>query len=150
MAYCRWSSDHGECDVYVYENVVGGFTTHVAWRRLRHKVPDSIKAMYPGTHMDRTTEEWSAQYLAAARAEREWRATLPQSEFPGMPADSEFLDLATIGPEANQTFHDGTPQECAQRLQALQAKGFNVPAGVIDRLMAEPTDIVQKLAPKWE
>lgn len=27
MAYCRWSTP--DCDVYVYEDVMGGWTTHV-------------------------------------------------------------------------------------------------------------------------
>ena len=28
MSYCRWSSDCHQSDVYVYEDVKGGFTTH--------------------------------------------------------------------------------------------------------------------------
>lgn len=33
MAYCRFSSDDFRCDVYVYEDVTGGWTTHVAGNR---------------------------------------------------------------------------------------------------------------------
>lgn len=29
MSYCRWSSDNFKCDVYVYADVSGGWTTHV-------------------------------------------------------------------------------------------------------------------------
>jgi len=30
MSYCRWSSDNWRCDLYCYEDVNGGITTHVA------------------------------------------------------------------------------------------------------------------------
>ena len=30
MSYCRFSSDDWQCDVYVYADVAGGWTTHVA------------------------------------------------------------------------------------------------------------------------
>lgn len=33
MSYCRWSSMNWMCDVYVYEDVDGGWATHVAGRR---------------------------------------------------------------------------------------------------------------------
>jgi hypothetical protein len=33
MSFCRWSSDGGQCDLYCYEDVNGGFTTHVAGSR---------------------------------------------------------------------------------------------------------------------
>src|SRR5687767_6611694 len=33
MSYCRWSTDDFQCDLYCYEDVSGGFTTHVAGRR---------------------------------------------------------------------------------------------------------------------
>lgn len=33
MSYCRFSSDDGKSDVYVYHSVQGGYVTHVAGRR---------------------------------------------------------------------------------------------------------------------
>lgn len=36
MSYCRWStdlSDNKQSDLYVYEDVMGGYTIHVASRR---------------------------------------------------------------------------------------------------------------------
>ena len=33
MSYCRWSTDNFKCDLYCYEDVNGGFTTHVASNR---------------------------------------------------------------------------------------------------------------------
>jgi hypothetical protein len=35
MSYCRWSSDHFNCDLYCYEDTAGGYTVHVATCRLR-------------------------------------------------------------------------------------------------------------------
>lgn len=29
MSYCRWSTDDGRSDVYVYHDIRGGWTTHV-------------------------------------------------------------------------------------------------------------------------
>jgi len=33
VSYCRWSSDDFQCDLYVYEDVRGGVTIHVARSR---------------------------------------------------------------------------------------------------------------------
>lgn len=34
MSYCRFSSDNFKSDVYVYADIAGGWTTHVAHSRL--------------------------------------------------------------------------------------------------------------------
>jgi hypothetical protein len=39
MSYCRWSSNDFQCDVYVYEDVAGGWTTHVACNRVVYSEP---------------------------------------------------------------------------------------------------------------
>jgi hypothetical protein len=153
MSYCRWSSDHFECDVYVYEDCSGGWTTHVAGRRRKNKLPDEIKAMY----VDMSDPEWPAKYMAAEKAAREWHDAQPCDEHPVMYAqpdgtskpgiwrtlkDSEYIDLATIGPEAGESFNDPTPGDCAERLKALQAKGFNVPQYAIDALLEEHAELL--------
>lgn len=146
MSYCRWSSDFGQCDVYVYEDVFGGWTTHVAARRLKHEPPAELRAM-PCT----TGEEW----LALHHAEQAWRDSLPSKKIPctyatpdggttpgvmRLPKDSEYLDLSTIGPQAGQTYNDPTPGACADRLEALRRAGFNVPQSAIDRLREEAAE----------
>ncbi len=145
MSYCRWSSDWGECDVYVYEDVSGGWTTHVAGRRAKHRVPDEIRAIVEGA----SPEEWAEKYLEAREAEREWKKTFPHELWPtvktdGSPgedfvawADSEYLDLQEIGSEAGESYNDPTPGDCADRLEALRAKGFNLPQYAIDALREE-------------
>lgn len=152
MSYCRWSSDHFECDVYVYANVSGAWTTHVAGRRFKHKVPDSVKAAYP----NRSDPEWVDKYMAADKAEQAWRDSFPYDEFqvnyaqpdgstkPGIyrsPKDSEYIDLKDIGPEAGATYDDSCPGECADTLVMLKAKGFNVPQHAIDALREEQVDM---------
>lgn len=147
MSYCRWSSDFFQCDVYVYEDVAGGWTTHVAGRRLKHAPPPELRAMPNRTWKD---------HLSVMQAEEAWRNSLPCDEIacitlrpdgteaPGvyrMPKDSEYIDLATIGPEAGQSFSDPTPLACATRLRALKATGFNVPQYAIDALIAESVPV---------
>lgn len=156
MSYCRWSSDFGECDVYVYEDVSGGWTTHVAGRKLKKKVPDEVKAMYPETG----DPEWVSKYMAANEAEKKWRDSLECDEHtvnylqsdgstkPGIyrsPKDSEYRDLSEVGSEAGESFNDSTPGECADRLEALRTKGFNVPQYAIDSLREEARELETEL-----
>ena len=39
MAYCRWSSMNWRCDIYCYQHVDGGYTTHVASNRVLGDIP---------------------------------------------------------------------------------------------------------------
>ncbi len=39
MAYCRWSSDNMECDLYAYEHVDGTWRIHVAVNRYQEAIP---------------------------------------------------------------------------------------------------------------
>lgn len=147
MSYCRFSSDFSECDVYVYADVSGGWTTHVAGRRLKHRVPDEIRALNDGT-----TKGW----FAAQAAERKWRDSLPCDELPCQvlqpdnttkpgvfktPKDSEYIDLAEISPLAGKTFNDETPGACADRLEEIRASGLNVPQYAIDALREEQKEL---------
>lgn len=128
MSYCRWSSDFGECDVYVYEDA-NGWVTHVARRRLKHKVPEHIKSMFPVEF----SNDWTYRYMEYVKAESEWRRSLPG---PGDDiADSEYIDLE--GPYAGESFYDATPQECAERLEDIRQSGLNVPQYAIDALREE-------------
>jgi len=147
MSYCRWSSDFGECDVYVYEHVDGGWATHVASRRLNHRVPDEIRQMPRNT---------AKEYSAAYSAERAWRDAIPSDEIPcrvagkdgktepgiyRTPKETEYLDLATISPLAGETFRDETPGDCANRLELIRKSGLNVPQYAIDALRAEQIEM---------
>jgi hypothetical protein len=128
VSYCRWSSDWGECDVYVYGDVSGGYTTHVAERRLKKTVPDEVKAVKGFVESHRALCEWKEANLKGKR---------DKPDGPFWIDDSEFFPLRYVGPEAGESYNDPTPQECANRLRDLKAKGFNVPDYAIERLDAE-------------
>lgn len=146
MSYCGWSNDFGMCDVYVYEDVSGGWTTHVAGRRIKHKPPAELVAM-PCTN----GEEFIERY----KAERAWRRSLPGKPFktaeimvggepkPGTGGweidDSEYIDLP--GPYAGESFNDPTPGTCADRLEEIRASGLNVPQYAIDALREEQAEL---------
>lgn len=130
MSYCRWSSDFFQCDVYVYADVSGGWTTHVAGRRMRYGPPETVTQMPCDTF-----DEYWAQHLAYDA----WRDSLPKDK-DGDVADSEYINLSDIGPEAGESYNDPTAAECAERLEALKASGFNVPQRAIDALRQEAVE----------
>jgi hypothetical protein len=147
VSYCRFSSSFFECDVYVYADVSGGWTTHVAGNRRKNNLPDHIKAMFP--------KDWSKSdavelYMAANEAEREWIRTQPHEVVMGknskgedVPmyflARSEFLSIESE--ESGQSYNDSSPGECADRLETLKNKGFRVPQHAIDALREEQSEM---------
>ncbi|WP_344250997.1 hypothetical protein, partial [Isoptericola hypogeus] len=98
MSYCRWSSDDHQCDVYVYEDVAGGWTTHVAGRRwvLAEPLPEPIEVS-----TDFTAKQWDQWWARGRRV-------------------SAILDRSTTEPLAlphdGETFNDPNPVACADRL----------------------------------
>jgi hypothetical protein len=121
MSYCRWSSDDFQCDVYVYEDVAGCWTTHIASRR-RH-IPDDVLASFPVVD-ENDFMSWHVRH----RAVMDW-----------LSETKDHAQLITLDhmPSSGETFHDDTPGECADRLEALRAEGFNVPQYAIDSLREE-------------
>jgi hypothetical protein len=156
VSYCRWSSDFGECDVYVYADVSGGWTTHVAGRKLKHLMPDAIKAMYPSWNEPDAAD----RYMAFHKAEQEWRDSLPHDEHPCMvydpetkqkkPSttkwvkDSEYADLPE--PYGGESYNDPSPGECAERLEDLRKAGLRVPQYAIDALREEQAEMTKAFA----
>ena len=147
MSYCRWSSDFGECDVYVYEDVHGGWTTHVAGRRLKHRVPDEIRNMPVfGEDGKFNGDVW----IEREKAQRKWRESLPSDEYQARtidgdpvtcytPKDSEYVSLIDISEFAGESFNSDTPDECADLLEEIRNSGLNVPQYAIDELREEAT-----------
>ena len=115
MSYCRFSSDCYQSDVYVYADVSGGFTTHVAGRKRRPLKPVPVP---PPDDEDFPLAYWEA-CSAWCQDESNW----------------EWQDI--IHEAGGQTFNDATEKACADRLRALKAAGLNVPQYAIDRLDAE-------------
>lgn len=110
MSYCRFSDNDYQCDVYVYADCNGGYTTHVAGNRVIFK--DEL----PGNVSIEDTKAWLARYNIV----------------------SEMLDNATredIGLEYDcAEFNHTTAEECADNLEMLKQAGYNVPQYAIDAL----------------
>lgn len=116
MSYCRWSSDDFQCDVYTYEDCMGGWTTHVASRRRIFKEPLPPEVDY---------------YDREAGMKR-YKKVMEMVE------EAEVVDIGL--PEDGETFNDDTPGECANTLETLKNMGYRVPQYAIDALRAEGTD----------
>lgn len=118
MSYCRWSSDNWRCDLYCYEDVSGGFTTHVAGNRVVGEIPrdPSVLELVRGTISD---EEWLTQHRAALK----------------------FLETAErrpIGlPHDGESFNDPDLPSFLKRVTDLRAMGYNIPDYVFDEIQEE-------------
>ncbi|WP_143469132.1 hypothetical protein [Leptospirillum ferriphilum] len=112
MAYCRFSSNHWNCDVYVYESDFG-FEVHVA--KSRH-VSEEDFPFPPENLWDRPVEE----IMFWLHKEQVWLNGCTLVPI-GLSRDGEDFDFAT-------------PQEAADFLKDLQNEGYLVPDTVIDVL----------------
>ncbi len=121
MSYCRWSSDGFRSDVYVYEDVMGGWTTHVAGRKrlgLDTLPQDPYDKNFLKENLGKG-DRWMNAYHAYHEA-------------------LSKLDIVPIGlPHDGQSFNDPTPVECARRLMSLKEMGYYVPQYAIDELLEE-------------
>lgn len=113
MSYCRWSSDCHQCDAYVYEDVNGGFTTHIASRR-RHPLRP-VPPPPTETSVDATIQYWR-HCSDWVKDETNW----------------EWRDI--VHEAAGRSFNDETARECADRLRKLKAEGVVIPQDAIDAL----------------
>lgn len=117
MSYCRWSSDNFGSDLYVYEDVMGGWTIHVAGNRVVGEVPKWELPEDPG---DRAQVEAS---VVAYRAQIDFLKEAERVAI-GLPYDGQTIGAATAG-------------ECADWCEALRGMGYRVPEGVIEVLREE-------------
>lgn len=140
MSYCRFSSDNGRSDVYVYEHVHGGFTTHVAGRkRAFPPIPNIPMRWIPrlGGEFDKTSRTVvypSWRHKMAARIVYgiwgRWRRLSMWSV--------GIIPLRDIGlPHDGETFSDETIAECIERLEALCRLGYHVPKSALAALRQE-------------
>lgn len=113
MSYCRWSSDDFGCDVYVYEDCGGGWTTHVARMRVVGEVPK----------IGQLGDVPVAEFMTAHKAQMAFLETAERAPI-GLVCDGE-------------SFNDDTPGACAERLDMLLGLGYHVPQYAIDALREE-------------
>lgn len=121
MSYCRWSSYGWKCDVYVYEDAGGGWTTHVASRKRVSATP--CPELDWEAWRSLPEKERAEAFSAWHKSEREW-------------LDSSTL--VDIGLEFDgERFNDPTPEACAATLRMLKGVGYWVPEDVIVELENE-------------
>lgn len=146
MSYCRFSSMNMMCDVYVYQDCRGGWTTHVASvRRVIPPVPSIMTGLFilrvqrwAGANLNRDTGEleypsrWRRCVSKAFFRFAAWWQTYIHG------GSLKLIPMRKIGlPEDGETFNDATAEDCAARLEALRALGYRVPKYAIDALREE-------------
>lgn len=141
MSYCRFSSMNFMCDVYVYEDCYGGWTTHVAGNR----------CIFPP--IPRLPWSWIAKLGAYNHESR--RVDYPNRFIKALAwvqlriwAASDRLHMWSVGiiprrkiglPFDGQRFNDATAALCADTLLLLRDVGYIVPQYAIDALREEAT-----------
>lgn len=128
MSYCRWSSDDSQCDVYVYEDVSGGWTCHVATQRLDLRgvtLPPPLD--YDGDS-DTLGERWVARHEAVCKLLDPLREANKWIDF----SHNEY---------AGTTDNTDTPGEMAELLEEIKASGLKVPQHAIDALREEQQEL---------
>jgi hypothetical protein len=143
MSYCRWSSMNWRCDVYTYEDVSGGWTTHVAGRRrIFPPVPDlPLMRFRFGAEWDDTQRASKYPTKWHKRAAGVWFRLWGfwHRWIHGVTLD--LIPLRRIGlPHDGGSFNDSTPGECADTLERLRAIGYIVPQYAIDSLREEEAE----------
>lgn len=134
MSYCRWSSMNGKCDVYVYEDVLGGWTTHVAMsRRIIQPIPDILFSKVE-TYLY-TNRDKSILYNILHRLILHFGIFWHQYIHLG---SAKLIPHHKIGLRYDgESFNDGTAGECADRLEHLRNVGYIVPQYAINALRGE-------------
>lgn len=131
MSYCRWSSDNFRSDVYVYEDASGGWTTHVAKRRLVLPAVPAIPFLWLDVFMGKRSmvHRMACRLWAWSNRLHLWTVR----HFP-----HRVIGLSYDG----KTMNHETPSECADFLERLRALGYYVPQPAIDQLREDAEEVV--------
>ncbi len=113
MAYCRWSSDDYQCDIYAYESDCGGFCINVAKyrRHFSEPLPPAVDISNTKAFMERHNK-----VMEMLRS-----------------ADSRQINLSRDG----QRFSLDTAFEAVELLESLRDEGYRVPDYAIQALREE-------------
>ena len=131
MSYCRWSSDGMMCDVYVYADVSGGYTCHVAGRMIVNidEAPECPSLLdFPRGEDGKITDEAINQFMVKNRAWSNWVREKAVRENIGLEYDGK-------------SFNVETPGDMAETLIMLKEMGYQVPQYAIDSLNEEQEEL---------
>lgn len=112
MSYCRWSSDNWKCDLYCYEDVSGGITTHVANNRVVGDIPEAPLSLMAEGKIDEFVAAHKKQMAFIINAKR---------ESIGLPYDGE-------------NFNDPDYASFFVRLMELRKVGYSFPDYVLEQV----------------
>lgn len=113
MSYCRFSSDDFKCDVYVYSDVSGGYTIHVAGNKILGDIPHVPR---PGDPSWKESLHKQRRFLNKAKH-------------------------APIGLSRDGTSYWSIElDECIETLKSLKEEGYNVPDYAIEALEEEANE----------
>lgn len=134
------------CDVYVYGDVHGGWTTHVASRRrVVPPIPDIVNGAFLMAMRRWAGAEWDQAALRAVYPSR-WRELVYRAWLRVGSFWHNYIHLGSLRliplrkiglPYDGQSFSDSTPGVCAERLMTLRDAGYCVPSGAIGALLDE-------------
>lgn len=116
MAYCRFSTDDFQCDLYLYESCYGGYQAHIAARR-----PVYQGELPPQVPIEDTANWWN----------RHQQVLLLHQQ-----AELVAIEL----PYAGESFGTETAAEMLARLHELRALGYSFPDYVLVALAADAAD----------
>lgn len=126
MSYCRWSCLDGYSDAYVYQDVNGGWTTHLSGNRQAPGAPCASLELLLCCGGDENHPAHIA-YKAGVEARRQFMETHGLTE----------IKLEGAGGSFN---HD-TPGECADHLEEMARRGFIIPSWAIAALRQEQAEM---------
>jgi hypothetical protein len=122
MSYCRWSSDDYRCDLYCYEDVHGGYTTHVASSRYDWEPP--TPSPYSAEGMKALMKKpGGSDWAEASKAYHDKLQAAPLTPI-NLPFDG-------------QSFNDPDLISFRQRLTDLRSAGYRFPQDVLDTVDEE-------------
>lgn len=139
MSYCRWSSDGHNCDVYVYEDVSGGFTCHVAARRIvnLHEAPHVPNfGDYESFKNGKTSDEDLKDFMQKYHEWMQWLDHKAVREPIGLEFDGKSFNVETATGMGNE-------------LSLLKMQGYNVPQYAIDALFEEGKENGEQAEELW-
>lgn len=114
MSYCRWSTDlpnNKQSDLYVYADVMGGYTIHVASRRRICNTP------IPQYNEGDDFTEWYYK-------KRDW-----------IKENNQFEDIN--GPFDGESWYGLSVEEVVEVLKILENAGYNFPENLADVIVED-------------